>query len=329
VEWEVPPPEKVETLYLSDTSRTVLSRNDSPDVPFTYSLNPYRGCEHGCIYCYARPTHEYLGFSAGLDFESRIMVKEDAPALLERELAPPSWKPQFIGLSGVTDPYQPIERKLEITRGCLEVLARCRNPVGIVTKNALVRRDADVLGELADHNAAAVYLSITTLDGDVARHMEPRISHPRDRLTAIEKLTAAGIPCGVLIAPVVPGLTDHEIPRILEAASGAGASFASFIPLRLPGAVAELFEAWLEEHYPDRKKRVLNRVREMRGGQLNDSRFGSRMRGEGNYAAQMKALFDNTRRKLGLLHPGPSLSSEHFRRPGGDQLSLFTSPSDG
>jgi DNA repair photolyase len=323
VEPEEPGPEKVATLYLRDTSRSILSYNDSPDVPFDVSLNPYRGCEHGCIYCFARPTHEYLGFSAGLDFETRIMVKEDAPELLAAELDKPSWRPRFIGLSGVTDPYQPVERQLGITRRCLEVLAAYRNPVGIVTKNSLVRRDTDVLAELAGFGAAAVYVSITTLDPDLARLMEPRTSHPRDRLAAIRELTACGIPCGVLVAPVIPALTDSEIPRILEAAAGAGARSAGFIPLRLPGAVAPLFEAWLEEHFPDRKKRVLNRVRDMRGGRLNDSRFGSRMKGEGEYAEQMRALFDATRRRLGLAPRGVELSAEHFRRPSGHQLGLF------
>lgn len=325
VELEEPRPEQVETLYLRDTSRTILATNESPDVPFDVSLNPYRGCEHGCIYCYARPTHEYLGFSAGLDFESRIMVKEDAPELLARELDRPGWKPQFIGLSGVTDPYQPIERRLELTRRCLAVLADYRNPVGIVTKNRLVERDADLLAALAAVDAAAVYLSITTLRPEITRVMEPRTSRPVDRLKAIRELTDAGIPCGVLVAPVVPGLTDHEIPEILAAAADAGARFASFIPLRLPGAVAPLFESWLEEHFPDRKNRILNRVRDMRGGRLNDARFGSRMRGQGPYAEQIRALFDTTRRRLELEHPGPRLSTDSFRRPSGHQLDLFAS----
>ena len=324
VELQEPGPQKVETLYLRDTSRTILSRNESPDVPFDVSFNPYRGCEHGCIYCYARPTHEYLGFSAGLDFETRIMVKEDAPELLARELDSKKWKPQFLGLSGVTDPYQPIERKLEISRRCLEVLAEYRNPVGIITKNALVRRDADHLQDLARHDAATVILSVTTLDADLARVMEPRTSHPRDRLAAIRELSEAGIPCAVLIAPVIPGLTDNEVPAILEAAAEAGAKSAGFIPLRLPGAVAPLFEDWLEENFPDRKNRVLNRVRDMRGGKLNDARFGSRMRGDGEYAEQMRALFDTTRRRLGLVTRGSELSTAAFRRPSGDQLDLFS-----
>ncbi len=322
IESELPPPGRVETEFLRDSSRTILVRNDSPDVPFDVGLNPYRGCEHGCIYCYARPTHEYLGLSAGLDFETRILVKEDASRLLERELAAPSWRPRVVGISGVTDPYQPIERSLGLTRGCLEVLARCRNPVAIVTKNSLVERDADLLAEMAADEAAVVYLSITTLDAELARRMEPRTSHPRRRLEAIAKLTASGIPCGLLMAPVVPGLTDHEIPAVVEAAAQAGARWAHYIALRLPGAVSGLFESWLEEHYPDRKGKVLSRVVSMRGGRLNDPRFGSRMRGEGVYADQIAALFESARKRHGLEVGGSRLSTERFRRPGGEQIGL-------
>jgi len=318
-------PERVATVFYRDASKSAITYNQSPDVPFSASLNPYRGCEHGCIYCYARPGHEYLGWSAGLDFETKIMVKEDAPELLRKELASKSWKPQLLGLSGVTDPYQPIERKLEITRRCLEVLAECRNPVGVVTKNALVARDADHLGELARHGAASVFLSVTSLDGDLTRVMEPRTSHPRLRLATIRKLAAAGIPTGVLVAPVVPGLNDHEIPAILEAAAEAGARSAGFILLRLPGAVEGLFQAWLEEHFPDRKDKVLNRLREMRGGRLHDPRFGHRMRGEGVFAEQIKSLFATARRRFGLAARGMELATAAFRRPreDGAQMSLF------
>ena len=323
VESELPPPDRLPTLFLRDDSRSALSHNDSPDVPFDVGLNPYRGCEHGCVYCYARPTHEYLGFSAGLDFESRVLVKEDVAGLLECELARPGWRPQAIGLSGVTDPYQPIERKLELTRACLEVLAGCRNPVAIITKNALVERDSDLLAEMAALNTAAVFVSITTLDAELARRMEPRTSHPGRRLEAIAKLTALGIPCGVMVAPVVPGLTDHELPAILEAASRAGARWARYIPLRLPGAVAGLFESWLEEHYPDRKGKVLSRIRSMRGGRLNDASFGSRMKGEGPFAEQISTLFESSRKRLGYLGGRTELSTEHFRRPGGSQIELF------
>ncbi len=323
IESELPPPGRVETRFFDDTSRSVLARNDSPDVPFDVSVNPYRGCEHGCIYCYARPTHEYLGFSAGLDFETRILVKRDVAVVLERELGKRSWRPQVLGISGVTDPYQPVERRLGLTRECLEVLVRCRNPVAIITKNALVERDADLLAELADVNAAVVYLSVTTLDAELARRMEPRTSHPERRLEAIAHLTARGVPCGLLMAPVVPGLTDHEIPAVVEAAADAGVRWARYIPLRLPGAVSGLFQSWLEEHYPDRKSKVLAALQDIRGGRLNDSRFGSRMRGEGVRADQMAALFEGARRRSGLSEVRATLSGEHFRRPGGDQLGLF------
>ena len=324
VELEVPGPDRVETRLLRDDSRSIITRNDSPDVGFSASINPYRGCEHGCIYCYARPTHEYLGFSAGIDFESRILVKEDAPELLRRELSSPKWVPEPLAMSGVTDPYQPVERKLEITRRCLAVLAEFRNPVGVITKNELITRDIDHLSELASHNAAAVFLSITTLDGELARRMEPRASHPRERLKAIERLAAAGIPVGVMVAPVVPAITDHEIPKILEAAAAAGAQSAGYVMMRLPGAVAGLFEAWLEEHFPDRKEKVLNRVRDLRGGKLYDPRFGSRMRGEGIFADQVNAVFETSRRRYGLDRKKIELSTEAFRRPGqAVQLGLF------
>jgi len=289
------------------------------------SLNPYRGCEHGCAYCYARPTHEYLGFSAGLDFETRIMVKEDAPELLRRELASPAWEPQTIAISGVTDAYQPIESRLAITRRCLAVLAEFGNPVAVITKNALVRRDADLLGDLARRGAAAVSLSITSLDPELHRRMEPRTSPPAKRLEAIAALVAAGIPVSVMVAPVVPGLTDHEIPAILAAAAKAGARSAGFVPLRLPGAVAGLFEGWLAEHFPDRRQKVLSRIRELRGGRLNDPRFGSRMRGEGIFAEQIAALFHTAAHRHGLDGDFPPLSTAAFRRPTlpGAQLSLF------
>lgn len=322
VELEVPGPERVATELLHDGSKSVIATNDSPDVGFSASINPYRGCEHGCIYCYARPTHEYLGFSAGLDFESKIMVKEDAPELLRKELASSRWKPQTVALSGNTDCYQPTERKLEITRRCLAVFAEFRNPVAVITKNELVTRDIDHLKALAEHQAVAVNLSITTLDGELARRMEPRASHPRDRLKAIERLAEAGIPVGVMVAPVVPAITDHEIPEILKAAASAGAQTAGYVVLRLPGAVAGLFEAWLEEHFPDRKDKVLNRVREMRGGQIYDSTFGSRMKGEGIFAEQIRATFHTFRKRHGLDRPFPELSTAAFRRPG-QQMSLF------
>ena len=324
VESEEPPPGKVETSYLKDSSRSVIARNRSPDIPFDASLNPYRGCEHGCIYCYARPTHEYLGFSAGLDFESRILVKEEAPKLLRRELAAPGWRPRVLALSGVTDPYQPVERELELTRRCLEVLAEVRNPVMVITKSALVARDADLLRELAGHGAVAVFLSIAHLDGDLARRLEPRASHPRERLKAMEKLAAAGVPVGVLMAPVIPGLTEPQIPALARAAAAAGARRARYTVLRLPGAVAGLFQDWLEEHFPDRKDKVLSRIRDLRGGRLNDPRFGHRFHAEGVFAGQISSLFHTACRREGLeTGRDLELSTSAFRRPGGDQMSLF------
>lgn len=313
-----------ETVYYRDGSRSIISRNESPDVGFDTSINPYRGCSHGCIYCYARPTHEYLGLSAGLDFETRIFVKEDAPELLRRELSSPRWEPQVLVLCGVTDAYQPIERKLGLTRRCLEVLAEFRNPVGIVTKNHLVTRDVDLLRELARHGAASVNISVTTLDPKLQRVMEPRTSIPARRLAAIETLAEAGVPVGVMVAPLIPGLNDHEMPAILEAAARAGARFAGFTVLRLPFAVKDLFTAWLERHFPERKEKVLGRVREMRGGKLNESRFGARMRGEGAYAGQLRALFHAAARKAGIDARQPALSTAAFRRPpAGPQLGLF------
>jgi DNA repair photolyase len=313
----------VKTQYLKDASRSLLTTNDSPDVGFDASINPYRGCEHGCIYCYARPYHEYLGFSAGLDFETKILVKEDAPELLRAELAAPKWKPKVVAISGVTDAYQPIERKLGLTRRCLEVLAEFRNPVVIVTKNQLVTRDIDVLKELASFNAAAVCVSVTTLDAELARVMEPRTSTPANRLEAIHALAEAGVPVRVLVAPIIPGLTDHEIPSIIQAAADAGARHAGYVVVRLPHGVGEMFEGWLEEHFPDRKKKVLNRIREMRGGKLNDSNFGSRMKGEGVFAEQIKSMFKLACRRSGIELGAPELSTIAFRRASGAQMSLF------
>jgi len=313
------------TRFYRDLSKSIIARNDSPDVGFSASVNPYRGCEHGCVYCYARPTHEYLGLSAGLDFETRILVKEDAPELLRRELESPSWRPQLLALSGVTDPYQPVERRLRLTRRCLEVLAEFRNPTTIVTKNHLVTRDADLLAELARHRAAAVMVSVTTLDPELARSMEPRASTPARRLAAVAALGAAGVPAGIMMGPVIPGLTEHEIPAILAAAAKAGARFAGHIMLRLPFGVKDLFDRWLERHAPGKRKKVLGRIRGVRGGKLNETRFGARMSGAGPIADQIHQLFRVTCRRLGLdLHP-PELSVESFRRPGPSQLSLFES----
>lgn len=311
------------TRYLRDASRSLLVRNNSPDVGYDVGLNPYRGCEHGCVYCYARPTHEFLGMSAGLDFETRILVKEDAPELLEKELSKKGYQPEVIGMSGVTDCYQPVERVLRLTRRCLEVLAECRHPVGLITKNALIARDIDLLGELARWQAVSVHVSVTTLDPALHRLMEPRASHPDQRLRAIEALSRAGIPVAALIGPVIPGLTDHEIPAILEAAASAGARSAGHILLRLPGAVERLFPAWLERHFPERRPKVLSRLREIRNGELNDPRFGTRMRGEGAYAEQLHDIFALASRRNGLDAELPIPTSEHFRKPLRGQFELF------
>lgn len=311
------------TEFLSDASRTIIAYNNSPDVGFDASINSYRGCEHGCAYCYARPTHEYLGFSAGLDFETKIMVKHHAPALLRKELSDPKWKPQVLAMSGVTDPYQPVEQKLRLSRQCLEVLLEFRNPVIIITKNRRVVRDLDLLSQLAQFRLAAVFLSITTLNSDLCRILEPRTSPPDKKLEAISKLAAAGVPTGVMVAPVIPGLTDHEIPAIVQAASEAGAKYAGMVPLRLPYAVSTLFETWLETHLPGQKNKVLNRIRSMRGGKLNDPNFGSRMEGDGIFAGQMTGLFEFACKRSGIQSNRLHLSTEHFKRPMGSQLNLF------
>lgn len=314
---------KPRTQFLTDTSRSVIATNASPDVGFDKSVNPYRGCEHGCIYCYARPTHEYLGFSAGLEFETKIVVKKDAAHLLRKELSSKKWKPQPIALSGNTDPYQPAEKHFRLTRQCLEVLATFRNPVIIITKNHLVTRDIDLLADLASHNAAAVFVSITTLDRKLTHIMEPRTSRPERRLAAIRTLSAAGIPTGVLVAPMIPGLTDHEIPAIVEAATAAGASYAGYILVRLPHAVAPLFEKWLGDHLPDHRDKVLGRIRALRGGKLSDPRFGSRQRGSGVFADQMEGMFKLACKKAGILGRRPELSTSSFHGPASDQISLF------
>lgn len=312
-----------ETKLIRDDTKEILSKNESPDIPFTYGLNPYRGCEHGCIYCYARPFHEYLGFSAGLDFESRIMVKYDAAEKLREKFTSKSWKPEAITLSGVTDPYQPVERDLEITRSCLKVFAEARNPVGIITKNYLVTRDLDLLEELSQYNAVHVTLSVTTLNRDLARVMEPRTSQPYRRLEAIEKLADRGISVGVNVAPIIPGLTDHECADILKAAREAGATHAGYTIVRLPHGVKDLFQEWLEQHFPDRKDKVLNRIKDIRGGQLYESEFGKRFHGEGEFANQIRSMFKIQTKKLGFNEMSLSLATEHFKRPQAGQLNLF------
>jgi DNA repair photolyase len=308
----------VRTQFLADDSQSIISYNNSPDIGFDASLNPYRGCEHGCAYCYARPTHEYLGFSAGIDFESRILVKPKAAELLVAELMRPSWKPQNLALSGVTDAYQPIERKLQITR----VLAEFRNPVSVVTKNHLVTRDADYLEELARVDASAVCLSITTLDPKLARILEPRASSPSHRLEAIAKLRQAGIPVGVNVAPIIPGINEHEIPSVTAAAAKAGAQFASYTIIRLPLTVAPIFIAWIENHFPERKEKVLGRIRSMRNGKLNNSEFGARMRGDGPMAEEIRQIFLVSCRRAGLNKARTELSSAAFRRISRNQMEL-------
>lgn len=312
-----------ETIFYRDTSKSLITYNDSPDVGFNAGINPYRGCEHGCVYCYARPTHEFLGLSLGLDFESRIFVKEDAPALLRKELSSPGYVPETIAVSGNTDCYQPAERRFRLTRACLEVLHEFGNPAGIVTKSHLVTRDIDLLKSFAEWNGIAVAVSITTLDPALKRVMEPRTSEPELRLRAIDELSRNGIPVIVMVAPVIPGLTDHEIPNIIKSASDAGAVSAGFIMLRLPYGVSGLFTSWLERHFPDRKEKVLGRIRSVRGGKLNSSEFHDRMRGKGVFAEQARELFEVACRKAGFDGSGKELSKAHFRRPGGTQLDLF------
>lgn len=322
---DCPPEERPHprTQFFDDASQSLITENDSPDVGFRYGFNVYRGCEHGCAYCYARPYHEYLGWSSGLDFETKIMVKRRAPELLRAELTAKRWQPQPIAMSGATDCYQPAERQFRLTRACLQVCAELRHPIILITKNALVTRDLDLLSDLARHHCVAVSLSITSLDADLAGQLEPRASRPDARLRALRELSAAGIPTGVMVAPVIPGLTDHELPAILEAAAAAGATRAGYVVLRLPFAVKEIFSQWLEDHATGRKARVLDRLRALRGGKLYDSEWRSRMKGEGVFADQMRSLFEIQARRLGLNRDHAPLSTAHFRRPGGEQLTLF------
>jgi DNA repair photolyase len=308
-----------------DRTRSIVAHNDSPDVPFNSSINPYRGCEHGCIYCFARPSHAYLGMSPGLDFETRIFAKHDAPDLLRRHLSRPSYRPEVIALGANTDCYQPIEAKLGITRGVLEVLAEFANPVAILTKSALVMRDVDLLAGMAADRLAQVSISLTTLDADLARVMEPRASTPARRLQAMRELSKAGVSVAVLAAPMIPGLNDHELERILEAAAEAGAGTASYVLLRLPLEIGELFTEWLQEHYPDRAAKVLELVRQTRGGKLYRSEFGLRMRGAGPYAEMLEQRFDVAKKRLGLDERAYRLDTSRFRVPAAadGQLRLF------
>jgi DNA repair photolyase len=316
---------KTPTEFIADASQSIISENNSPDVGFRWSINAYRGCEHGCAYCYARPTHEVFGLSAGLDFETRILVKHDAPALLRRELARPSWQGEVITLSGVTDCYQPAERRFRLTRGLLEVMNEANQPVGLITKNALVRRDLDLLAPMAERQLVHAFLSITTLDAELARTMEPRTSPPVKKLAAIKALSDAGVPVGVMVAPVVPGLTDHEMAAILEAARDAGARSAGYVLLRLPLSVVPVFQTWLIENYPDKRDRIESLIRSTRGGGLYQTQFGLRQRGDGPYAEQISQNFKVFTRKFGLDGQLPVLDSSQFRPPRSNtgQMSLF------
>jgi DNA repair photolyase len=317
------PPSPRTVLYTDDT-QTLITRNTSPDLSYDYSLNPYRGCEHGCSYCYARRYHEFLGWSSGLDFESRILIKPRAPALLRAELSRKSWHAGKLACSGVTDCYQPVERRLKITRGCLEVLAEFRQPVVCITKNHLITRDADLLAELAKWNAGAALLSITTLDPALASMLEPRASSPRMRLAAVRALHDAGVPVGVSVAPIIPGLTDHEVPAILEASRDAGAQFATYSIVRLPGSVADVFQHWLARNVsPEAGEKIIGRIRDMRGGKLNELRPGIRIKGEGAQAEHIARLFKVSARKSGLDKMRPEVTSDNFRRIEGGQMELF------
>lgn len=313
------------TQYLPDDSQTVVTENDSPDIHFRYSVNPYRGCSHGCAYCYARPYHEYLGLSAGLDFETKVFVKYHAAAQLRDFLARPAWKCETIVFSGVTDCYQPAEREFRITRACLEVAAECRQPIGIITKNALVTRDIDVLQKLAAYNAVCVSLSITTLDPQLARTMEPRTSTPDARLRAIRELTAAGIPTNVMTAPIIPGLNDSEMPAILAAAREAGAQWAGYVLLKLPTTVKDVFTDWLRRSYPDRTERIESLIRSTRAGRLSDSQFGRRQVGTGHIAELIADTFELWNSKLGYQQVHGELNTEAFipPAPSSGQLRLF------
>lgn len=317
----------VATRVLRDRSKSVINPVESPDLNFSWTLNPYRGCEHGCVYCYARPTHETFGLSCGLDFETRLFAKTDAPALLERELARPSWRGEPIMMSGITDPYQPVERSLRITRGCLEVMARCRQPVGIVTKNALVSRDADLLGELAKHDAASVCVSVTTLDNRLAHTMEPRASSPRERLDAIGALARAGVQVTVMVAPMIPAINDHEMPAIMKAAKEAGATAAAYTLLRLPYQIKDLYLDWLSREFPDRAAKAENQLREARGGELYQPKWFERHRGTGPRAEQIRQTFTVFKRTLGLERARAGQNSGAFLRPevrnDPEQMRLF------
>jgi DNA repair photolyase len=319
---ELPP---FRTTVTADATRKIITRNDSPDIGFDRSINPYRGCEHGCVYCFARPTHAYLGLSAGLDFESRLFVKPEAAELLQRELAAPGYRPRVIAIGTNTDPYQPIERKYQVMRRILEVLDGAGHPVGIVTKSALVLRDLDILARMGERNLVKVALSVTTLDADLARRMEPRAATPMRRLETLRRLSAAGVPTSVMVAPVIPALNDMEIERILDSAHAAGVREAGYVLLRLPLELRDLFREWLKENYPHREEHVFRLIRDMRGGKDYASKWGERMKGTGPYAWMIGRRFEVACERLGLNRTKSKLTTAHFRHPSPDsaQLSLF------
>src|SRR6267154_2403504 len=313
-----------ETVVTLQRARSIIARNDSPDLPFTQSINPYQGCEHGCIYCYARPSHAYLGLSPGLDFETRIFAKENAAELLRKELSRPDYRCELIALGANTDPYQPVERQHRLTRAIREVLWAFRNPVGIVTKGSLIERDLDLLEPMAREGLVQVFVSIGTLDGEIARTLEPRAAAPYRRVETVRRLSERGVPCGTLVAPIIPFLNDKDMEAVLEAAGEAGARMAGYTLLRLPWEVKGLFKDWLERHHPLKAKHVMARIRDMRGGRDNDPRFGSRMKGEGEYAALLRSRFALACRRLGLNAGARNrLDTTKFRRPDPPQGSLF------
>ncbi len=325
IEDELPP---LRTTLTRDATRTIIARNSSPDIPFDRSINPYRGCEHGCIYCFARPTHAYLGLSPGLDFETKILFKPEAAKLLTAELASPKYRCDVVAMGTNTDPYQPVERDLKITRQILQVLSDFNNPVGIVTKNHLITRDIDILGDMAKRNLAEVFLSITTLDRDLARTMEPRASAPHRRLDAIRELAAAGIPVGVMTAPMIPGLNDHEMESILDASAAAGATRAGYTALRLPLEIKDLFEEWLRANRPDRAERILSLVRQMRGGELYKAEFGTRMKGEGPIAQLLSQRFAASIKRLDLNRVRYRLDTMRFAVPAAARTALVDAKRD-
>ena len=318
-------PNSIETTLTPDRAKSVISTNDSPDIRFEYSINPYRGCSHGCVYCYARPSHAYMGLSPGIDFETKLFYKPDAAKMLERELAAPSYVCKSIMLGANTDPYQPDEKRMGVTRSILEVLARCRHPVSIVTKGALVLRDIDIFADLARDNLVGVSISIPTLDPETKRTLEPRAASPQARLRVVQELSRAGVPVGVLVAPIIPALTDHEIEHVLESAVEMGARWASYSMLRLPYEVKDLFREWLDQHHPQRAAHVMSLVQDVRGGRDNDPSFGARMRGTGPVAELIRSRFKVAHRRLGLdAMERFRLDTTLFRRPGiaGAQMSL-------